>query len=224
MGVVSSGNQEAIPIQQQHYLYPLPKLEEKTPQPSAWKRKMTMYRGTAPSLLLSLLLLYYTLYSTAVITTTDEAASPNHDLSGKHAYLQHMKELFDSFAVRYNTSLDSNAVVRRLAVMGVVRELLSARGSPIRTLMPYMRGNQILQQDDDGSFKVVVTVDPPSKGELCFLVHGYVNYADLSGSVTKMQPVSCKERPEIWSNLRLSKWTAAADLKLDPYGNGSNGN
>ncbi len=224
MGVVhvSSEDQEPEVVTiHKHYLHTLPKPEERTTQASSWKRKMTMYRGTAPSLVLCLLLLYYTFYSTALLTTTDEVSN-NHDLPGKHAYLQHMKKLFDSFAVRYNTSLDSNSFVRRLTVMGVVSELLGARGSPIRTLMPYTRGSQVLQQGDDGSFKVVVTVDPPSKGEQCFLVQGYVNYADLSGSLTKIQPVSCRERPEIWSNLRLTEWTAA-DPKLDPYNNGSKG-
>ena len=223
MGVVSSEDQEAITINiiQQHYLHKLPKLGERTSQASTLKKKVAMYRGTAPLFVLCLLLLYYTLYSTAVLTTTDNT-SQNHDLPEKHAYLQHMKELFDSVAVRYNTSLDSNTFVRRLTVMGVVAELLSARDSHVRTLMPYMRGNQVLQEGDDGSFKVVVTVDPPSKGEQCFLVQGYVNYADLSGSVTKIRPVSCRERPELWSNLRLTEW-AAADPKLDQYSNGSKG-
>jgi hypothetical protein len=221
MGVVHVSSEDQDITIQKHYLHTLPKPEERTTQASSWKRKMTMYRGTAPSLVLCLLLLYYTFYSTALLTTTDEVSN-NHDLPGKHAYLQHMKKIFDSFAVRYNTSLDSNTFVRRLSVMGVVAELLSARDSPIRTLMPYTRGSQVLQQGDDGSFKVVVTVDPPSKGEQCFLVQGYVNYADLSGSLTKIQPVSCRERPEIWSNLRLTESTAA-DPKLDPYSNGSKG-
>lgn len=218
MGYVS--DQEVI-ITKQHYIHTLPS-EERDSQASAWRRKVAMYRGTAPSLVLCLLLLYYTLHSTAVLTTTDKA-SQNYDLQAKHAYLQHMKELFDSVAVRFNTSIDSNAFVRRLTVMGEVAELLSAKGSPVRTLMPYMRGNQVLQEDVDGNFKVVVTVDPPSKGEQCFLVQGYINYADLSGSVTKIRPVSCRERPKVWSNLRLFEWTAA-DVKLDQYNNGSRGN
>lgn len=217
---VSSKDQQAITIQK-HYVHSLPEVEARSSQASLWKRKLTMYRGTAPSLVLCLLLLYYTFYSTAVLTTTDEVSN-SHDLPGKHAYLQHMKKLFDSLSVHYNTSVDSNTLVRRLTVMGVVAELLSVRDSSIRTLMLYTRGTQILQQGDDGSFKIIVTVDPPSKGEQCFLVQGYVSYADLSGSVTKIQPVSCRERPEIWSNLRLTEWTAA-DPKLDPYSNGSKG-
>lgn len=225
MGIVSREDhhmhQEAINIQQ-HYLHTLPKLEEKTSQATAWKRKVTMYRGTAPSFIFCLILIYYTFYSAAVLTTTNEA-SQRHDLPGKHAYLQRMKELFDSLAVHYNSSLDSSTFVKRLSVIGVVAELLSARDSPVRTVMPYMRGNQVLQQGDDGNFKVIVTVDPPSKGEQCFLVQGYVSYADLTGSVTKIQPVSCRERPELWSNLRLSKLTAADPNVVDPYSNGSKG-
>ena len=219
MGYVPTEDQEAI-SPKQHYLRTLPS-EEKGSQSSAWKRKVAMYRGTAPSLVLCLLLLYYTLRSTAVLTTTDQARY-NYDLQAKHAYLQHMKELLDSVTVHYNTSIDSNTFVRRLTVMGVAAELLSGKGSPVRMLMPYMRGNQILEENADGSFKVVVTVDPPFKGEQCFLVQGYINYADLSGSVTKIQPVSCKERPKVWSNLRLFEWTEA-DVKLDQYSNGSKG-
>ena len=222
MGVVhvSSEDQQAI-TSHKHYLHSLPEIEERNSQASSWKRKLTMYRGTAPSLALCLILLYYTFYSTAVLTTTNEVLK-SHDLPGKHAYLQHMKNLFDTFSVHYNSSLDSSTLVRRLIVMGVVSELLNARDSPIRTLMPYTRGTQILQQGDDGSFKIVVTIDPPSKGEQCFLVQGYVNYADLSGSVTKIQPVSCRERPEIWSNLKLTE-RSTTDPKLDPYSNGSKG-
>ena len=218
MGYVAA--EEVIDIKHYRRMLPL----EKISRVSVWKRRITMYRGTAPSFLLCLVLLY-TLHSTASMLMTTDKSSRVHQtqaLGEKHAYLQHMKELFDSLADRYNTSIDSNTFVRRLTVMGVVAELLSARDSPVRTLMPYMRGNQVLQDDADGSFKVIVTIDPPSKGEQCFLVEGNVDYVDLSGIVTRIQPVSCSKRPEVWSNLRLSEWSAG-DAKVNQYSNGSKG-
>ena len=182
-----------------------------------------MYREIAPSFLLCLVLLH-ALHSTAILTSNNASRIQQTQVLGeKQAYLQHMKELLDSVAERYDTAIDSNTFVRRLTVMGVVVELLSDRDSPIRTLIPYMRGNQVLQEDADGYFNVIVTFDPPSKGEQCFLVEGNIDYADLSGLVTRIQPVSCSKRPEIWSKLILSEWSAGG-AKVNHYTNGSQGN
>ena len=188
-----------------------------------------MHRELAPSLVLCLLLLCYlgTQESTAVLKTMDSKALRVHQskqvLQEKHTYLQRVKELLDVVADSYNTSIDSKTFVRRLAVKGVVAELLSAGDSPVRTAMPYTRGNQLLQAGADGSFKVIVTVDPPFKGEQCFLAKGFVDYSELSGVMTSILPVSCKERPKVWSNPRPSEWTAAG-AKPSQYSNGSKGN
>lgn len=196
---------------------------EKLSYASVWKRRFTMYRAAAPSLIL-LIVLLYSLYATAVLMKTEHVLhSPqNSVLQEKQAYLQRMKELYSSVAQLYNSTIDPNTIVRRLTIMGVVAELLGLESSPIKTLMPYMRGNQVVQEKSDGGFESIVTVDPPYKGEQCFNIRGTVDYTFLSGIVTSIQPVKCSERPDSWSNTFILEPTAGVDA-IKSYSNGSKG-
>ena len=187
-----------------------------------------MYRGTAPSFILYLIVLY-ALHATATSTVfTEETGSQStyahrsKVLQEKQAYLQHVKELYSTVAEHYGSTMDPTTVVRRLTILGVVSELLSADDSPIRTLMPYIRGSKVLQEESSGYFKVIVTVDPPSKGEQCYQVEGSIDYNSLSGTVARTQSVSCSERPEPWKNLVLSDWNAGGS-GVNQYNNGSLG-
>ena len=141
----------------------------------------------------------------------------------KQAYLQRMKELYGALAEHYDGSMDSNTFIRRLTILGVVSDLLSGQDSPIRTVMPYMRRNRVLQENSDGSFKTVLTTDPPFEGEQCFLVEGSVDYEALAGKVRKVSPVSCSEHSRTWSTLMFSESIVGDGDGLPEYNNGSKG-
>ena len=206
----------AVIVKRSHALY-----LDNSPNCSLWRRRLTMYRGAAPPLILCIVLLY-ALYASAVLLKTDQTlhAEQYKVLQEKQAYLQRIKELYGSVSELYNTTVDPNTFIRRLTVVGVVGELLSADNSPLRTVMPYMRANQILQESSDGNFESIVTVDPPFKGEQCFSIKGNVDYNYLSGVVTRLRPVSCSKRPGTWNNFMLSE-EPPSDGRTDKYTNGS---
>lgn len=183
-----------------------------------------MYHGTAPSFALGLVLLY-SVYATAQVLVDVEHNSYAVEtklLQEKHAYLQRMKELYSSLAERYESTVDPVTFVRRLTIRGVVADLLRRGNSPIRSLMPYMRGNEILQESSDGSFKTVMTTEPSLEGEQCFLIEGSVDYEALSGQVRRVLPVSCSERSQGLSTLMFPELSAGGD-GLTKYSNGSKG-
>lgn len=141
----------------------------------------------------------------------------------KQAYLQRMKELYGTLTEYYDSGMDSNTFIERLTLLGVVSDLLSGQDSSVRTLMPYMRGNRVLQESYDGSFKTKLTSDPPFEGEQCFIVEGSVDYETLTGRVRKVSPVSCEEHPKTWSSLMFSESIAGDGDRLPEYNNGSKG-
>ena len=187
-----------------------------------------MYRGTAPSLILCLVLLYSS-YVTAEMLVKVEQTHPYVDQHGvvqeKQAYLQRMKELYSTLAEHYDSGMDSNSFIRKLTILGVVSDLLSDQDSSVETVMPYVRGNRVLQESSDGSFKALLTTDPPFEGEQCFLVEGSVDYEALAGKVRKVSPVSCSEHPKTWSSLMfLESIVGDGDGSyITEYNNGSKG-
>ena len=191
-----------------------------------YKKISGMYRGVSPSLILCLVLLY-SLYVTAEVLVNVKQTHIYTDqrrvVQEKQAYLQRMKELYGVLAGHYDNGMDSNTFIRRLTILGVVSDLLGGQDSPIRTVMPYMRGNRVLQESSDGSFKTVLKTNPPFESEQCFLVEGSVDYETLAGVVRKVSPVSCSEHPGTWNTLMFSEPIVGGGDGLPEYNNGSTG-
>ena len=188
-----------------------------------------MFHRCRKNVLCVLLLLSLTLTcTTAVARETAGTSQQSSVLQEKQAYLSHVRDLYDSIAKKsITTADDSNEFIKRVALRGIVGDLLSAKDSPLRTLMPYRRVNEVVQEGSDGSFKSFVSVDPPLEGELCFLVEGTVDYETISGELSTVSAVSCSERPgAIWSTVSLSEWGASKYSNggaIQGYTNGSDG-
>lgn len=182
-----------------------------------------MYRRSDRSslfLLLSLTLIYATVAKETIQTSRQSSV-----LHEKQAYLSHVRDLYDSISKKTVARTDDpNEFIRSLALKGIVGDLLSAKNSPVRTLMPYRHVNEILHEGSDGNFKSFLSVDPPNKGELCFFVEGKVDYETISGELSRVSAVSCSERPDAtWSTVSLSELKYGNGVASQGYTNGSDG-